>query len=43
MSFGQFGVSLLLGILSVLLPLVLFVGLVAVLVYVARWWVDRNS
>ena len=41
MTVGQFGASLLFGILSVLLPLSLFVAAVAVLVYVARWWIDR--
>ncbi len=41
MSPGQFAASLILGILSVLLPLVLFFTLVATLVYIARWWLDR--
>jgi hypothetical protein len=40
---GQFAASLLSGILSVLLPLVLFAGLVALLVYIARWWMDRKG
>jgi hypothetical protein len=40
-TFGQFAASLFFGILSVLLPLTLFVGTVAILVYVARWWLDR--
>jgi hypothetical protein len=41
MTLGQFAASLLFGILSVLLPLMVFVGLVALLVYVGRWWMDR--
>jgi hypothetical protein len=40
-SFGQFVLSLVLGILSVLLPLVIFISMVPVCVYVARWWIDR--
>ena len=43
MTFGQFAASLGLGILSVLLPLAVFVTLVAGLVYVARWWIDRRA
>jgi hypothetical protein len=43
MSFGQFAASLLLGLLSVLLPLILFIAAVAALVYIARWWIDRSS
>lgn len=41
MTLAQFAASLAVGILSVLLPLVLFFSLVAILVYVARWWLDR--
>jgi hypothetical protein len=42
-SFGEFAVSILLGILSVLLPLVIFIATVAGCVYVARWWIDRRG
>jgi len=42
-SAGQFATSLLLGILSVLVPLMIFVALVATLVAVARWWIDRRK
>jgi len=41
MTLAQFAVSLAVGILSVVLPLVLFFSLVALLVYVARCWLDR--
>jgi hypothetical protein len=37
-TFAEFVASLLLGLLSVLVPLALFIGAVAVCVYVARWW-----
>jgi hypothetical protein len=40
-TWGQFAATIVLGILSVLVPLALFIGLVAALVYVARWWIDR--
>ena len=40
-SFSQFAASLGLGILSVLLPLAMFIATVAGCVYVARWWIDR--
>ncbi len=43
MSFAQFAASLALGIVSVLLPLILFFGLAAALVYIARWWIDRTK
>ena len=43
MSFGEFAVSLLLGILSVLFPLVVFISMVAACVYVARWWIARKG
>ena len=43
MSGGQFAASLLFGILSVILPVIFFIGLVAVCVYVARWWIDRKK
>ena len=41
MNLGEFAVSLLLGILSVLLPLLIFISMVAGCVDVARWWIDR--
>ena len=37
-SAAEFLASLLLGLLSVLVPLALFIGAVAVCVSVARWW-----
>ena len=43
MSVGQFAASLVLGLLSILLPLVIFISMVAACVYVARWWIDRKS
>jgi len=42
-SVGQFAASLALGFLSILLPLVIFISMVAACVYVARWWIDRKS
>jgi hypothetical protein len=42
-SVGQFAASLVLGFLSILLPLVIFISMVAACVYVARWWIDRKS
>jgi hypothetical protein len=42
-SVGQFAASLVLGILSILVPLLIFISLVAVCVYVARWWIDRKT
>lgn len=42
-SVAEFLASLLLGLLSVLLPLGLFIGAVAVCVYLARWYIDRQS
>jgi hypothetical protein len=42
-SIGQFAVSLLLGILSVLLPVLIFISVVAVCVFIARKWIDRKS
>jgi hypothetical protein len=42
-SVGEFAVSLVLGILSVLLPLLIFISMVAACVYVARWWIDRKG
>ncbi|MEO5741603.1 MAG: hypothetical protein ABIS29_13515 [Vicinamibacterales bacterium] len=43
MSVGQFAASLLFGLLSILLPLVIFISMVAACVYIARWWIDRKS
>jgi hypothetical protein len=40
---GQFAASLAFGILSILLPLALFISMVAACVYVARWWIGRKS
>jgi hypothetical protein len=42
-SVGQFAASLVLGLLSILLPLIVFISMVAACVYVARWWIDRNN
>jgi len=42
-SIGEFAASLVFGLLSVLLPLVIFISMVAIGVYVARWWIDRKS
>ena len=42
-SFGQFAASLVLGFLSILLPLVIFISMVGACVYVARWWIDREA
>jgi hypothetical protein len=39
---GQFAASLFFGVLSILLPLVIFIAIVAACVYVARWWIDRK-
>jgi NADH:ubiquinone oxidoreductase subunit H len=41
-SLGEFAASLLLGIFSVLLPLVIFISMVAALVWVARRWTARG-
>jgi hypothetical protein len=41
-SLGQFAASLLFGFLSILLPLLIVISLVAACVYVARWWNDRS-
>jgi hypothetical protein len=42
-TIGQFAASLVFGFLSILLPLVIFISMVAACVYVARWWLDRKS
>jgi hypothetical protein len=42
-SVAQFVASLLLGIFSILLPLLIFISMVAACVYLARWWIDRKS
>jgi hypothetical protein len=43
MSIGQFAAAIVTGLLSVLLPLLLFIAAVAALVYMARWWIDRSK
>ncbi len=43
MSVGQFAASLLLGFLSILLPLLIVISMVAACVYAARWWIGRNA
>jgi hypothetical protein len=42
-SIGQFAAALLMGLLSVLVPLLLFIAAVAALVYIARRWNDRSN
>jgi len=42
-SVGQFAASLVLGFLSILLPLLIFISMVAACVYIARWWIDRKD
>jgi hypothetical protein len=42
-SFGEFAASLLFGLLSVLLPITIFILMVAVCVVVARWWISRGT
>jgi hypothetical protein len=42
-SFGQFAASLVLGFLSILLPLFIVISMVTACVYVARWWIDRKK
>jgi hypothetical protein len=41
-SVGQFAASLFFGLLSILLPLLIFIAMVAACVYVARRWIDRK-
>ena len=43
MSVGQFAASLLFGLLSILLPLAVFIATIAACVYIARWWIGRKS
>lgn len=43
MTLAQFAASLLWGMLSVLLPLLIFISMVAALVYLARRWNNRHS
>ena len=43
MTPGQFAASLVLGVLSILIPLLLFIGTVALLVSIARWWIGRRE
>jgi hypothetical protein len=40
---GQFATSLLLGFLSIVLPLLVVIAIVAACVYIARWWIDRKG
>jgi hypothetical protein len=40
---GQFATALLFGFLSILLPLVIVISIIAACVYIARWWIDRKS
>jgi hypothetical protein len=42
-TFGDFATSLFFGLISVLLPLAIFISMVAVCVVVARWWIARRS
>jgi hypothetical protein len=42
-SLREFAASILFGILSILLPLIVFASTVAACVYVARKWIDRRS
>jgi hypothetical protein len=41
-SLGEFAASLLFGFLSIVLPLAIFISMVALCVYVARWWIARS-
>ena len=43
MTFDEFAASLFFGLISVLLPLAIFISMVAVCVIVARWWIARKS
>ena len=43
MSLRQFAALVLEGLLSIVVPLLAFVAMVAVCVYVARWWIRRRS
>lgn len=43
MSLGQFAASLALGLLSILLPLAIFISMVGVCVYLARRWIERKG
>jgi hypothetical protein len=42
-SLGQFAAALFLGFLSILLPFLIVISVVAACVYVARWWIGRSS
>jgi hypothetical protein len=42
-TLGEFAASLLFGLLSVVLPLVIFISAVALCVFLARWWLARKS
>ena len=43
MGLREFIASLLLGLLSVVLPIAIFIGMVAACVSVARWWTDKRG
>jgi hypothetical protein len=43
MTFAQFAASVAQGILAVLLPLIVSLAIVGVLVFLARWWLDRRG
>lgn len=43
MTVGQVAASLALGILSIVLPVLIFISTAATCVYVARWWIDRKG
>jgi len=43
MSLGQFAAALLMCVLSVLLPLLLFIAAIAALIYIARRWMDHSN
>jgi hypothetical protein len=42
-SLGQFAASLAMGLLSMLIPLAIFISMVALCVYVARWWIGGTN
>jgi nitrogen fixation-related uncharacterized protein len=42
-SLGQFAASLAMGLLSMLIPLAIFISMVALCVYVARWWIGGRN
>jgi hypothetical protein len=42
-SIGQFAASLFFGFLSIVLPLLIFISMVAACVFVARWWIEKTK